>query len=134
MDASRRGDDRGKEGVTQGVARVASPIFLNLHPSPLIEREINVLMEQGAIQRGVVKREREQGEEEKAGDCQNGGSLCESTSSPQVATAEEKPATPAAWSSATHAVRRNDISGSPCVHRATALLFALRWRRGAFFR
>ena len=55
MDASRRGDDRGKEGVTQGVARVASPIFLNLHPSPLIEREINVLMEQGAIQRGVVR-------------------------------------------------------------------------------
>ena len=54
MDASRRGDDRGKEGMTQGVGRVAIPIFLNLHPSPLIEREINVLMEQGAIQRGVV--------------------------------------------------------------------------------
>ena len=28
MDASRRGDDRGKEGVTQGVGRVAIPIFL----------------------------------------------------------------------------------------------------------
>ena len=55
MDASRRGDDRRQEGVTQAVARVASPIFLNLHPSPLIEREINVLMEQGAIQRGVVR-------------------------------------------------------------------------------
>ena len=54
MDASRRGDDRGKEGVTQGVGRVAIPIFLNLRPSPLIEREIKVLMEQGAIQRGVV--------------------------------------------------------------------------------
>ena len=55
MDASRRGDDRGKEGMTQGVGRVAIPIFLNLHPSPLIEREIKVLMEQGAIQRGVVR-------------------------------------------------------------------------------
>ena len=54
MDASRRGDDRWQEGVTQAVGRVAVPIFLNLRPSPLIEREINVLMEQGAIQRGVV--------------------------------------------------------------------------------
>ena len=35
MDASRRGDDRWQEGVTQGVGRVASPIFLNLRPSPL---------------------------------------------------------------------------------------------------
>ena len=55
MDASRRGDDRWQEGVTQGVGRVASPIFLNLRPSPLTEREIKVLMEQGAIQRGVVR-------------------------------------------------------------------------------
>ena len=55
MDASRRGDDRRQEGVTQGVGRVASPIFLNLRPSPLTEREIKVLMEQGAIQRGVVR-------------------------------------------------------------------------------
>ena len=54
MDASRRGDDRRQEGVTQAGGRVASPIFLNLRSSPLIEREINVLMEQGAIQRGVV--------------------------------------------------------------------------------
>ena len=55
MDASRRGDDRRQEGVTQAVGRVAIPIFLNLRPSPLIEREIKVLMEQGAIQRGVVR-------------------------------------------------------------------------------
>ena len=54
MDASRRGDDRRQEGVTQAGGRVAIPIFLNLRPSPLVEREINVLMEQGAIQRGVV--------------------------------------------------------------------------------
>ena len=56
MDASRRGDDRRQEGVTQAVGRVAIPIFLNLRPSPLIEREINVLMEQGAIQRGGRER------------------------------------------------------------------------------
>ena len=55
MDASRRGDDRRQEGVTQAVGRVAIPIFLNLRPSPLTEREIKVLMEQGAIQRGVVR-------------------------------------------------------------------------------
>ena len=54
MDSSRRGDDRRQEGVTQSVGRVAIPIFLNLCPSPLIEREIKVLMAQGAIQRGVV--------------------------------------------------------------------------------
>ena len=54
MDASRRGDDRRQEGVPQAVGRVALPIFINLRPSPLIEREIKVLMEQGAIQRGVV--------------------------------------------------------------------------------
>ena len=54
MDAARRGDDRRQEGVTQAVGRVAIPIFLNLRPSPLIEREIKVLMAQGAIQRGVV--------------------------------------------------------------------------------
>ena len=46
MDASRRGDDRRQEGVTQAVGRVAIPIFLNLRSSPLIEREIKVLMEQ----------------------------------------------------------------------------------------
>ena len=55
MDASRRGDDRRQEGMTQAVGRVALPIFINLCPSPLIEREIKVLMEQGAIQRGVVR-------------------------------------------------------------------------------
>ena len=55
MDATRRGDDRRQEGVTQAVGRVALPIFINLHLSPLIEREIKVLMEQGAIQRGVVR-------------------------------------------------------------------------------
>ena len=55
MDATRRGDDRRQEGVTQAVGRVALPIFINLHLRPLIEREINVLMEQGAIQRGVVR-------------------------------------------------------------------------------
>ena len=55
MDASRRGDDRRQEGVTQAWGRVALPIFINLRPSPLIEREIKVLMEQGAIQRGVVR-------------------------------------------------------------------------------
>ena len=54
MDASRRGDDRRQEGVTQALGRVALPIFINLRPSPLIEREIKVLMAQGAIQRGVV--------------------------------------------------------------------------------
>ena len=54
MDATRRGDDRRQEGVTQAVGRVALPIFINLHLSPLIEREIKVLMAQGAIQRGVV--------------------------------------------------------------------------------
>ena len=43
MDASRRGDDRRQEGVTQAVGRVALPIFINLRPSPLIEREIKVL-------------------------------------------------------------------------------------------
>ena len=36
------------------MSRVALPIFINLRPSPLIEREIKVLMAQGAIQRGVV--------------------------------------------------------------------------------
>ena len=51
MDATRRGDDRRQEGVTQAVSRVALPI---LQPSPepareggfycpLIEREIKVL-------------------------------------------------------------------------------------------
>ena len=54
MDASRRGDDRRQEGVTQAWGRVALPIFINLRPSPLREREIKVLMAQGAIQRGVV--------------------------------------------------------------------------------
>ena len=54
MDATRRRDDRRQEGVTQAVGRVALPIFINLHLSPLIEREIKVLMAQGAIQRGVV--------------------------------------------------------------------------------
>ena len=54
MNAARRGDDRGQEGVTQALSRVALPIFINLRPSPLIEREIKVLMAQGAIQRGVV--------------------------------------------------------------------------------
>ena len=54
MDATRRGDDRRQEGVTQAVGRVALPIFINLRPSPLREREIKVLMAQGAIQRGVV--------------------------------------------------------------------------------
>ena len=54
MDASRRGDDRRQEGVTQALSRVALPIFINLRPSPLREREIKVLMAQGAIQRGVV--------------------------------------------------------------------------------
>ena len=54
MDASRRGDDRWQEGVTQALGRVALPIFVNLRPSPLIEREIKVLMAQGAIQRRVV--------------------------------------------------------------------------------
>ena len=54
MDASRRGDDRRQEGVTKALSRVAFPIFINLHLSPLIEREIKVLMAQGAIQRGVV--------------------------------------------------------------------------------
>ena len=48
MDASRRGDDRRQEGVTQAMSRVALPIFINF------EREIKVLMTQGAIQRGVV--------------------------------------------------------------------------------
>ena len=54
MDASRRGDDRRQEGVTQAWGRVALPRVINLHLSPLIEREIKVLMAQGAIQRGVV--------------------------------------------------------------------------------
>jgi hypothetical protein len=40
--------------MTQAVGSVALPIFINLRPSPLIEREIKVLMAQGAIQRGVV--------------------------------------------------------------------------------
>ena len=54
MDASRRGDDRRQEGVTQALSRVALPIFINLRPSPLREREIKVLMAHGAIQRGLV--------------------------------------------------------------------------------
>ena len=54
MDASRRGDDRWQEGVTQALGRVALPIFINLRPSPPGEREIKVLMARGAIQRGVV--------------------------------------------------------------------------------
>ena len=55
MDASRRGDDRRQEGVTQAWSRVALPIFINLRLCPLREREIKVLMAQGAIQRGVIK-------------------------------------------------------------------------------
>ena len=54
MDASRRGDNRRQEGVTQALCRVALPIFINLRASPLRERKIKVLMAQGAIQRGVV--------------------------------------------------------------------------------
>ena len=52
MDATRRGDDRRQEGVTQAWGRVALPIFINLHLSPLIEREIKVLMAQGANLQG----------------------------------------------------------------------------------
>ena len=62
MDATRRGDDRRQEGVTQALSRVALPIFINLHLSPLIEREIKVLMAQGAIQRGVVSTAMEVGD------------------------------------------------------------------------
>ena len=54
MDATRRGDDRRQEGVTQAVGRVALPIFINLHLSPLIEREIKVLMAQGSAAMEVV--------------------------------------------------------------------------------
>jgi hypothetical protein len=54
VDASRRGDERRQEGVTQAWSRVALPIFINLRLSPLREREIKVLMAQGAIQRGVI--------------------------------------------------------------------------------
>ena len=54
MDASRRGDDRRQEGVTQAWSRVALPIFINLRLSPLRERKIKVLMAQGAIQRGII--------------------------------------------------------------------------------
>ena len=56
MDASRRGDDRRQEGVTQALSRVALPIFINLRPSPLREREIKVLMAQGAIQGSDVAK------------------------------------------------------------------------------
>ena len=54
MDATRRGDDRRQEGVTQALSRVALPIFINLRPSPLREREIKVLMAQGTIQGGLA--------------------------------------------------------------------------------
>ena len=54
VDASGRGDDRRQESVTQSWSRVALPIFINLPLCPLREHEVEVLMAQGAIPRGVI--------------------------------------------------------------------------------
>ena len=51
-DTSGRGDDRSQEGVTQAWSRVALPMFINLRLCPLREREVKVLMTQGASHRG----------------------------------------------------------------------------------
>ena len=53
VDASGRGDDRRQEGVTQTVSLATPAISVNFLLSPLRKLEVNVLMAQGAIRRGV---------------------------------------------------------------------------------
>ena len=48
--------------MTQAWSRVALPIFINLRLCPLREREVDVLMAQGAIHRGFISAAMVQGD------------------------------------------------------------------------
>ena len=56
MDASGRGDNRRQEGLAQAGSHVTLPIFVDLLLRPLRQREVKVLMAQGAIHRRGYQR------------------------------------------------------------------------------